>query len=393
MFIVLAILIFSFFIFIHELGHYIAAVRAGVKVEEFAFGMGPKIWSKKGKETVFAIRLLPFGGACVMQGEDADADGNPVAVAGVTANGQGEEKAEEVKPFDKTRSFSAKTRRARAVILVAGAFMNLITGFVIIAVLNLTDNSEVYVKPTVTAISDWSVVGGDSGIQVGDEIYSINDKRVYYIPDFNVFTAIPSGADGVVDLVLVRDGKKLTYKDFALRKVPVHDEKGNLVERFGLSFTVIPVTLGGKITHAFYDTWNDVRLVGLGLEMIFSGETKFSDLSGPIGIVDIINETGKPIQTDSETGEVFAVSLSNRIRQAFTIAAFLTVNLAVMNLLPIPALDGGRVFALPITWAIEKVRRRPVNPKYEGYVHAIGMLLLLALMVVVLVSDVWKIVH
>jgi regulator of sigma E protease len=393
MFIVLAILIFSFFIFIHELGHYIAAVRAGVKVEEFAFGMGPKLWSKKGKETVFAIRLLPFGGACVMQGEDADAEGNTAKIAGVTANGQGDSKEKEAEPFDKSRSFSAKTRRARAVILVAGAFMNLLTGFIIIAALNFTGKETMFATGQIASITEVSAVGGENGIQPGDFIYSINGKRVYYMIDFQIFTSIPDGADGSVDLVLVRDGKKLSLPDFPLIKVPHKDEKGNEEMLFGLNFARIPATFGEKIKHTFYDTWNDVRLVGLGLEMIFSGQTKLSDLSGPVGIVDIINETGNATVINEQTGEEVKAPLSYRIRQAFTIAAILTVNLAVMNLLPIPALDGGRVAALPITWAIEKVRRRPVNPKYEGYVHAIGMLLLLALMVLVLVSDVWKLVH
>jgi regulator of sigma E protease len=354
MYIVLAIIVFGLLIAVHELGHFLAAKRLGVKVNEFAIGMGPKILSKKRGETLYAWRLLPIGGACVMEGEDEDTP-DP-------------------------RAFTAQKRWKRVVILVAGAFFNFLTGVIIICV--LTAGIKDFAGTTITRLAPGFPDGGARGLQVGDKIISIDGERVYYAEDFTMFMSMPSADDNVVDIVVNRGGARVTLRDYNLEPRE-YTEDGETRYRYGITLDELAPTVGQKLKYAGYTTINFVRLVRIGLVQLVSGGAGIKDLSGPVGIVSAINEVG----------HTQGVPVSARLKAIARFGALIAINLAVMNLLPIPALDGGRIFALLVTAVIELFTRRRVNPKYEGYIHAAGLVLLLGLMAIVMVNDIVKLVQ
>ncbi|MDR0915584.1 MAG: M50 family metallopeptidase [Oscillospiraceae bacterium] len=365
MFIVIAILIFGALIAIHEFGHFIAAKKLGVKVNEFAIGMGPKILSKQRGETLYAWRLFPIGGACVMEGEDENTP-DP-------------------------RAFTAKPRWKRAIILVMGAAFNFAAGFIIVLVLALCLKSGQVGAPTLAGVYEGSAY--TDVLQSGDKIYSVDRHRVYYERDFAMFVNLAEmRKDDTIDLVIVRNGEKVQLPNFALEKREFQLVNGNTAMLYGIAFNDMQMNFGQKLNYALYDTYNNVRQVWLGLEMLITGGAKMSDLSGPVGIVSIISEAGSYSEPNAD-GVLVKVPLSERVKYVMSIAALIAINLAVVNLLPIPALDGGRVFALIVTFFLEKILRRKVNPKYEGYVHAAGLVLLLGLTAVIMVSDIVKVVH
>ena len=352
MYIVVAILIFGILIIIHELGHFIAAKRFGVKVNEFAFGMGPKLWSFKRGETVYALRLLPIGGACVMEGEDED---NP-----------------------DPRAFNAQKRWKRVIILAAGAFMNFLFGLIVVLLLNI--GTARIVDTTLVGFQPDFPGQGAGGLMVGDTIHSINGERTYYVNDFSLFMDMPAAKDGVVDLVVMRDGEKVKLPDFelGLREYMID---GELQMRYGVVFQAVEPTFGARLNYSLYTAMNYVRLVRVGLVQLIGGDVSVTEMAGPVGIVATINESAH---------DPYYKTVKERLASVFNIGAFIAMNLAVMNLLPIPALDGGRIFGIVVTFIIEKITRRRVNPKYEGYIHAGGLALLLVFAVVIMVSDIIK---
>ncbi|MDR3311283.1 MAG: M50 family metallopeptidase, partial [Oscillospiraceae bacterium] len=285
------------------------------------------------------------------------------------------------------RSFTAQARWKRAVILVAGAFMNLVFGVIILFILALTIKTGEISSAKLAYVYPQSTFA--DLIQEGDKIRSVNGHRVFYYSDFSMFLALPESADGVIDLVISRGGEKIRYGDLKLERTYIEELGG---EYFGFVFENTEMTFGEKLKYTAYSTYNDVRLIGMSLQMLFTGQASLRDLSGPVGIVEIINEQGQKEHTTA-SGETYVVPLSVRLYNVFSLAALIAVNLAVMNLLPLPGLDGGRVAGLIITFCVEKIIRRKLNPKYEGYVHAAGLILLLGLMAFVLVSDVLKIVR
>jgi regulator of sigma E protease len=346
-YIILAIVAFGLLVAIHEFGHFIAAKLLGVKVNEFAVGMGPKLLKKQGRETLYSLRAIPLGGFCAMEGED-----------------------EEVPD---PRSFTAKRRWRRVIILMAGSAMNFLLGLLILVALYA--NIKYTVGNTVMELAEEFPDAGESGLMVGDEIISVNGERIYYSDDFSMFMSL---ADERVDVVLARGGERVELKDYLLVRRPMPD--GSM--RFGISFNVIEGTAAERLRFSWYNAVNLVRMTRVSLTQLVTGRAGLRDLSGPVGIVSIINDVG---QTDEPT--------SMKLRNIAYFVAIIAVNLAVMNMLPIPALDGGRIFFTIITGFIETVTRKRINPKYEGYVHAAGFALLLGLMAIVMVSDVLKIVN
>ena len=354
MYIVLAILLFGILIAVHELGHFIAAKKLGVQVNEFAIGMGPKLWSRQRGETLYCLRALPIGGACVMEGED-EALENP-------------------------RAFTAQKRWKRVIILVAGAFTNFIFGLIVLLIIGM--GIKFTVSTTLTSLAPGFPNEGSDGLMAGDTIVSLNGNRLYYSEDFSMFVQLPAAQDGVVDLVVRRNGKKLNLDDFPL--IPrEYTENGETQLRYGFNFAASEATFGDKIQYSFYKAFNFVRIVRVSLVELFTGGANLNDLQGPVGIVSTINEVAN--DPDIETTR-------ERLVYVLNFGALIAINLAVMNLLPIPALDGGRIFGLFVTFIVEKIARRRINPKYEGYIHAAGLGLLLLLMVVVLVNDIVRIV-
>ena len=351
MYIILAIIAFGILIAVHELGHFSAAKLLGVKVNEFAIGMGPKLLKKQGKETLYTLRALPFGGFCSMEGENENSED--------------------------ARSFTAQKRWRRVVILAAGGIANFLVCFIIILIVVL--QMQGFVNTTISELADGFPNAGEQGLMVGDTIVSVNGERLYYVDDFSMF--IQLAKNGQVDLVVRRDGKTIALPSFQLLRHNYMTD-GQMMYRYGISFGAIPATIGEKLKYSGYMMMNYVRLIRVSLAQIISGAAGVRDLSGPVGIVDAMNNIGRAAPT-------FGAALDS----IASFMAFIGVNLAVVNLLPIPAMDGGRIIFLFITWAIEKLIRRRLDPKYEGYIHAGALVVLVCFMAFILVNDVMKIVH
>ena len=354
MYIVIAIIAFGVLIAVHELGHFIAAKALGVRVNEFAIGMGPKILKKQGKETLYTLRALPLGGFCAMEGQDEGTD-DP-------------------------RAFTSKKRWRRVVILVAGSVANVIAAFIVIVL--LTSGAEIFIGTTITELVEDFPNAGVDGIKPGDTLVSVNGERLYYSDDFRMFMGIfESRGDTTVDLVLRRDGETITLNSFPLER-NWYQIDGEMRFRYGITFNIIEATAMEQFKFSCYQTMNFVRLIRVSLAQLFSGAAGIRDLSGPVGIVDAMNNIG-------QTAPTFGAALGSIA--VFT--AFIGVNLAVFNMLPIPAVDGGRILFVFITWFIEKIIRRQLDPKYEGYIHNTAMVLLFGFMIFILINDVVKLVY
>ena len=342
-----AILLFSLLIFVHELGHFIAAKLSGVQVNEFAMFMGPAIAKWKRGETQYSIRCIPIGGFCAMEGEDEDTD-NP-------------------------RSFQKAAWWKRLIILVAGAAMNLVTGFLLLTITFAP--AEAMILPVIADADAGCTVVSQEGLHVGDRIVEVDGEKIFMSSDFSMILALNPG--DVHDLVVERDGVKVELNDFTMEK---HLFPGEEQERFGFTFDVEELNFARKLKWTWYQTCNVVRSVRLSLQMLLSGQAGIKDMTGPVGIVQIM----------SETAEASATTLDAILNMVY-FGGFIAINLAVMNLLPIPALDGGRVVGLLLTTAIEAVTRKKIDSKYEGYIHGAGMILLLALMALVMFKDIFTV--
>lgn len=349
MYIILAILAFGILIASHELGHFLAAKACGVRVNEYAIGMGPALFKKRGKETLYSLRLLPIGGFCAMEGEDEESD-DP-------------------------RAFTNQAPWKRIIILVAGAAVNFLLGLIIVIAIFMQYNA--FAGNTVQDLAEGFPLAEE--IHTGDTIYSIDGERIYYANDFSTFMARSNGEN--VDMVIVRDGEKIKLDDLPLT-LTEYNVGGQTVQKYGITFNVIKAGFWDKLEYSWYTATNFVRLVRISLTDLLTGNVGVKDLSGVVGIVDTINEVGETSATTSDA-----------LLNIAYLCAFIAVNLAVMNMLPIPALDGGRVFLLIVTVIIEKITKKKIDPKYEGYIHAIGMLLLLALMAYVMFNDIVRIIH
>lgn len=345
--IIFAILLFSLLIFIHELGHFLAAKASGVRVNEFAMFMGPAIFKKQVGETLYSLRCIPFGGYCAMEGENEDTD-DP-------------------------RSFQKAAWWKRLIILVAGSFMNLVAGFLILAIVFAP--AKQFVVPVIESAEVGCTVVRENGLHIGDEIIKLDGENIYVQSDFSMLLQLNPG--DTHDIVVKRDGEKVYFDDYVMEK---HLFPGEETERYGFSFGVEDATFGSKLKYAFNSGLNVIRSVRLSLKMIFSGEAGLKEMTGPVGIVQMMSDTAAASPT-----------VLDAILNVLYIGGFLAINLAVMNMLPIPALDGGRVVGLLLTVAIEGITRKKLDAKYEAYVHGIGMVLLLALMALILFKDIFVI--
>ncbi len=349
--IIFAILIFSFLIFIHEFGHFIAAKSSGVQVNEFSMFMGPAIWKKQKGETLYSIRCIPIGGYCAMEGEDTDTD-NP-------------------------RSFQKAAWWKRLIILVAGSFMNLVAGVLIMLIVFIP--VQAIITPEISAFEEFSTVDGENGLQVGDRILMVDGEKVYVQSDFSLILQLNPG--DVHDLVVERNGEKVVLNDFVMEKHEVTDAEGNKQMLYGMNFTLDQsLTLGERLKYGFLNAVDSVRNVRLSLQMLLTGKAGFKDVGGPVMIVDQMSQV-------ASASETWVDAMLNMLY----FGGFIAINLAVMNMLPIPALDGGRVFFLLVTTAIEAITKKKIDPKYEGYIHAAGMALLLLFMAIILFKDVFTI--
>lgn len=350
LYIILAILMFGVLIAIHELGHFLTAKACGVQVNEFSIGMGPLLLKKQGKETLYSLRLLPIGGFCAMEGEDEASD-NP-------------------------RAFANAALWKKLVILVAGSATNFLAGVLII--IGLYAGAAGFYTPVIQGFMDGFAYEGEEYLMAGDEIVRIDGERVYLYSDIQLLLSRSDGES--VDLVIRRNGQLLERNDFPLF-LREYDEDGNVVLRYGLYFAAEPATVMDRLRVSLLQCVDFVRMVRMGLMDLFTGRAGLQDLSGPIGIVGVMSEVGEQ-----------SANLLAAVENLLYFTAFIAINLAVMNMLPIPALDGGRVFFLLAGGLFTAVTRRKLDPKYEGYLHFAGFMLLLVLMVVVAFNDIAKLV-
>ena len=331
-----AILLFSILIFIHELGHFVAAKLSGVQVNEFSIFMGPAIWKKQVGETLYAIRLIPVGGYCAMEGEEGNSD-NP-------------------------RAFGKAAWWRKLIILAAGSAANFVIGVLLMIIVYLPINGEIAV-PVIKSFESFATVNTEKGLKVGDEIIEVDGEKIFVYSDFSLILSLNEG--DVHDLVVRRDGEKVALENFRMEKHEVAGEDGTTRMLYGMNFSTKPLDFGGKIAYGWAQSRNAVRTVRLSLQMLFSGRSGLSDMSGPVGIVSQMSQV-------AEASESRIDALLNLLYFGGIIA----INLAVMNLLPIPALDGGRIVCVLITVAVEAVTHKKIDPKYEAYLHAAGMILL-----------------
>lgn len=347
MYIVIGILMFGILIAVHELGHFTAAKLCGVKVNEFAVGMGPAIWKKQKGETLYALRILPIGGYCAMEGEDGDSEDD--------------------------RAFTNQAVWKRFVILIAGSFMNFVMGLILIMLLYIGAVS--FVSPAIDSFMDGCPYQSQEGLLPGDRFYSIDGERVYLVNDISDFL---SKGDGTYDIVVIRDGQKVSLPAFELLPREYEGYEGL---KYGFIFATEDATFGARLKYCWSSAMEFSRWVRLGLSELVSGGVSMKDMAGPVGIVDMMNDVG-------QQSESTRAGIDNMLY----LSAFIAINLAIMNMLPIPALDGGRVFLLIVTAIFEAVSHKKLDPKYESYIHAAGMVLLLLLMVVIMFNDISRII-
>lgn len=350
--IVLIILFFGLLIAIHEFGHFIAAKTLGVKVNEFAIGMGPKLLHKEKGETLYTLRALPIGGFCAMEGEGESSD-DP-------------------------RAFSNKAWWKKLIILVAGAFMNFVAGVVLIVAIFLAAGSPS--MPVVTGFMTGAEDIVQTGLQPGDQIYSIDGHRIYFQTDATMFL---SRAGEQVEMVVLRDGEKVDLGTIDLPYRQLTDENGNQVTKRGIYVGQFqkdtPLTL---LRNSWYQAVDYVRMVWMGLGDLITGAVGLNDMSGVIGIVAVAGDVGQ--------AGAAAAGLFGLVINILDFTALIAINLAVMNLLPIPALDGGQILFVFVGGIYRLFTGKKINEKYLGYVNAVGFFCLIALMVVVAVNDVLK---
>lgn len=351
-YILAAILVFGVLIAVHELGHFMAAKACGVRVNEFSIGMGPALWKKQKGETQYSLRLFPVGGFCAMEGEEEDSD-DPTAL-----NNQG---------------FWAKL-----LIFAAGAAMNFIAGLLIILVL-YADAQAFYVL-VVAGFAEGCPLESADGLQEGDRLLRIDGEKVYVYSDISLLMGL--NKTGAFDLQIERNGEVITLRDFTMERREYTDQNGKAYTGYGLYFGAEEATLGRKLSYSWNNAMDFARLVRLSLQMLVTGQAGVKDLSGPVGIVSTMTQVGEQAATTRAAVENIAY-----------LAALIAVNLAVMNLLPLPALDGGKIFFLVINAVSMQLFKKQIPAKYENYIHFAGLILLLALMAVITFSDVWKLIH
>lgn len=352
----IAILIFGTIIFIHELGHCIAAKVCGVRVLKFAVGMGPKLIGKTFGETEYSLRLVPIGGFCSMEGEETDA---------VSSH----ENPEEVKQ-NSPRSINNRPVWQRFIIFFAGPFMNLFLGLLVAIVytclLSAVPSTEIHgfhtSGGTITAQSY------ESGLREGDIIKEINDMSILTTSDLGY--QLQSGKNGEFTVVVERDGKETKLKNVQFYDSATGENADFYVK--GLSKNPINV-----VAYSFKNTISTTKLTWVSIIDTVTGKNKLENLAGPVGVVDAIGDAAESGETTKES----VISL-------MSLSILITVNLGIMNLLPIPGLDGGRILFL----IIEAVRGKPIKPEHEGIVNLIGLGLVMLLVVAVTFNDILRLI-
>jgi len=248
-------------------------------------------------------------------------------------------------------------------------------------VLLVFSSGEGYSSPQIEGFMDGCPYQGEDKLMVGDTFYRIDGHRTYFFSNISEFLA-DSGRDSH-DIVVIRDGEKVELKNFRMTLCSYPTADGGTELKYGIYGHFEPKTLASSLKYSWYCSLDFVRMVWRSLGDLVTGSIGIKELSGPVGIVEMVN--------DVATQEAAQTSVTEALLDVAYLFALIAVNLAVMNLLPIPALDGGRVFLLIVTWIIEKLSHRKLDPKYEGYIHSAGFILLMGLMVFVMINDIVKV--
>lgn len=344
---VAAVLIFGIIIMIHEFGHFLFAKLNGIGVIEFSLGMGPRLYSFEKGGTRYSIKILPFGGSCMMLGED-------------------EENSDQ-------SAFNNKSVWARISVVAAGPIFNFLLAFLLsMVIVGLTG----YQPATVMEVMD-GYPAKEAGLLPGDLITEINGRNIHSKDDITLYIQTHAGKTIPVEYKRA-DGNGGVERRSAVIVPQYSEEDGGYLMGVRFDGVAKPVSgLGQLLVHSAYEVKYWIQYVFDAFYMMFHGEVSLNDLSGPVGIVTTIDDTVDQVIPYGRT--VVILTLIN-------FCILLSANLGVMNLLPIPALDGGRLVFL----FIEAVRGKPIDKEKEGMVHMAGMMLLMALMVLVLFNDVRK---
>lgn len=336
--IIVALIIFSVIIIIHELGHFILAKANGVCVQEFTLGLGPTIWGFTKGETKYCLKILPFGGSCMMLGED-------------------EESSDE-------RAFSSKNVWQRMSIVLAGPFFNFILAFFLSLFLIGYRGVDLAILGTV----DEGSPAQEAGLLPGDKIVKMDGGNVYNYREM------------VYKMLLNKGGKPVTYvyerqgERHEVTITPEKSENGNyLIGVTGAGYE--KQNLAGIIKYSFLEVRCQIKVVFWSLRYMVSGYFSPDDIAGPVGIVNMIGNT---YETARSSGALVV------LMSMFNISIMISANLGVMNLLPIPALDGGRV----LFFVIEVIRRKKIPEEKEGMIHLVGLAILMGLMVLIMMNDI-----
>ncbi len=328
-----AILLFLVLIIIHEFGHFIAAKLLGVRVNEFAVGFGPKLFSKKWGETNYAFNLIPLGGYCAMEGED---------------EGSADQKA-----------FCNKAPWRRFLIVIMGAVFNLILGFIIVMLILAPTKTF-----TTTTIAEFmpGAVSEQSGLHVNDKILKVDGRTIFSTYDLSY--AFTNVKDGKIDITVLRNGKKQLLND-----VKFDSESYEGMDFLTVDFKVYGEkrTFGTFLKNTVKTSASYTVVIWRSLVDLLSGKYGISQVSGPVGVTVVIADAAK-----------------QSIQNLLPLMAFISINLGIFNLLPIPALDGGRLMFI----FYEMIFRKPVPQKYESVVHTVGFIVLIGFMALILIKDV-----
>lgn len=347
--VILALLVFSAIIFFHEFGHFLFAKLNKIYVNEFAVGMGPTLFSFRKKETKYCLKAIPIGGYCMMMGEDEDVEDE--------------------------HSFSQKSVWARISVVIAGPVFNFILAFVLSVILVGFCG---YDSPVITDFTEESPAK-EAGLEVGDVITQYNGKRIYNFREIKVYNQLEQ-YDREITLTVNRNGEEVEAVFH-----PTLTDSGYLMGI--LSNTREEATFFSAFRYSAYELRYYVKTTFLSLKYLISGKLGFENLSGPVGIVSMMSDTIDGAKESAQGNNKVAVV--NVLLNIVNFCIMLSANLGVMNMLPLPALDGGRTLVL----LVEAFFKKKMSADKEALINTVGLMLLLALSFVIMIKDVIQFVH
>lgn len=343
--ILLPILVFGMIVFVHEMGHFLLAKKNGIGVMEFSLGFGPKLFSFQKGETVYAIKCFPLGGSCMMMDELAEAD-----------------ESCEIIP---EKSFRNKSIGARISVIAAGPVFNFLLAFVLAVIVIGTVGID---RPVLSGVME-GYPAQEAGMQAGDRITKINGKNIVIYRDVSLYLALHQKEN--LQVAYERDGKE--YQTLLVPKYS--EETGMYMMGIQVSGLRDQTTVLETLKYSAYEVKYWISYTLTSLRMLIQGRIGVESMTGPVGLVSTMSDM---VEESRDDGMLYVfLNLIN-------FGILLSANLGVVNLLPLPALDGGRIFF----FLIELLRGKPIDPEKEGMVHMAGMVLLMALMIFILYHDI-----